>query len=91
MPLKIRNLHRALTRKLKADVEHGSNHDLYDVLDDSGHTVATTALSRSYREVSDDIAGEIAKDLGVSNRFLRDLVRCPGTREQYLEIVMSLH
>ena len=89
MPAKIKDLDRMLSRKLGAQVEEGSKHTKYKIVHD-GILISSTALSRSYTEVSNKLLSKIARsDLRVSRSQLQLLLDCPWSYEDYIQHVVG--
>lgn len=84
MPAKVTDVHAMLTGKLQAEVTEGSNHTKYKIVHD-GWVIASTVLSRSYREIPENLLGQIArKQLLVNRSQMRLLLDCPWKREDYI-------
>lgn len=79
-----------LLRKLKADQDPRA-HKQFKIHDDAGREVASTGLSRSWRastSLSPDMVSTIKRELGLSRqRDFDDLIRCPLSRDEYLDRV----
>ena len=83
-------LERSFTKKLQADVAQGSRHRRIEFFDDAGNLVASTVFSRSWRQntaLSAQMISVIQRELKLQgeSRLFADLVRCPLTREAWLE------
>lgn len=87
---------RALTQcfsgKLRAKEIEGGSHRRFIFYDDHGNEVASTVLSRSWRDntdLSSKMAGTIQRELHLRGRanLFADRIDCRGTREEWLELI----
>lgn len=90
--LAVRDLERCRRIKLRAVERPGGDHRVFEILDDAGNLVATTAFSRSWRgatSIGPGMVSAIGRELGLRahpDAFAR-LVACPLTWEAYLGLV----
>jgi hypothetical protein len=90
--LSARDLERCLVAKLRAVERRGGDHRVFELYDEAGNLVATTAFSRSWRggtSIGPVMVSAIRRELGLRahpDAFAR-LVACPLTREAYLGLV----
>lgn len=88
--LRVSDLEKCLTQKLKAAEESG-NHRKFKIYDADGSLIATTQLSHSWRgstQISDHMVGAIRAQMSLDRTSqLLDLISCTLSREQYLVVV----
>ena len=85
-------MERCFAGKLQAEVTSGTKHKRYEFFDDDGSLVASTVLSHSWRPstaVSARMVSVIQRELRLQgqSRLFEDLIRCPCTRERWLEVI----
>lgn len=83
MPIKRRDLRRALMRKFHFEEIHKTKHDSYELLYRE-KKIAITYLSRGHREVHDSILKQMANQIGVSLNTFKGMVGCTIEYEEYL-------
>jgi hypothetical protein len=84
-------LERCFVGKLQAVVTIGARHTRYEFFDD-GILVASTVLSHGWRPstaISARMVSVIQRELRLQgqSRLFEELVRCPCTRERWLEVI----
>ncbi len=89
-----RELERCLRTKLRAVERKAGDHRVFEVYDEAGALVATTALSRSWRgttTIGANMAATIGRELGLRREpgAFEQLVRCPLDRAAYLALVAA--
>ncbi len=84
MPISVSEMRRGLL-KLEAVEEEGRRHTKYTVFIND-RVVACTALSRSYRELSDDMVNAIARQIYIRSRDLKKIVDCTWGYDEYVEL-----
>jgi hypothetical protein len=77
---------------LKATVHEGGKHRRFEIQDAAGRVVATTSLSRSWRDrqtLGANMVAMIQAELGLQGAAdaFAALLACPLTRDAYLELV----
>ena len=90
MPLKTRDLKRALTGKFDfapAD-SRGQDHEWFQ-LRLEGYPAIFTKVSHGMREVTDSLLPKIANQLMVPRSFLLGMVECSQSREDYFARVRT--
>ena len=86
-------IERCLTRKLRA-VERAGDHRFFEIYDDDGRVIASTAMSRSWRGstmLGPRMVAIIQQELrlrGHAKEF-GELIACPLSRDNYLSLVKS--
>ena len=90
MPFSTRTVRKALISKLRFEEDRGRSHPQF-VLRHDGRIIALTHISHgpSKKEISEGVIGAMAKQLGVTGRQFRDVVRCAVTREQFLRLILE--
>lgn len=90
--LAVRDLERCFRTKLRAVERPDGDHRVFEVFDDAGNLVATTAFSRSWRgatSIGPGMVGATRREMGLRahpDAFAR-LVACPLSREASLGLV----
>ena len=83
----LRDLQRALRRKVRAYEDRSSHHVHYvAILDGAECTVARFSHSFRGGQLSDNVVSDTAKRLRLSKSELEDLVECPLSAEAFLEL-----
>jgi hypothetical protein len=88
MPKAKRDLRRCLIRKFGFSEVAGSKHEALALIVDE-RKVATTRFSRSWREIDDSMLRQIARELWVSSRELKQMCDCTIDRDGYLQKLRS--
>ena len=84
-----------LTRKLRSPAQQRTKHKLFEVYDDAGHLVATTAMSRGWRRsqsLSPSMVSTIRQELGMQGHSMEfnSLIRCSFQRPDYLRLMGAI-
>lgn len=82
MPYDARKLASQLKSKLGAVEEPGSRHMQYKIYDQD-QVVASTGISYGPKEIDDNLASVMAKELCIPLRVLRGIYRCPYGWSEY--------
>ncbi len=79
-------LRSALVSKGEAEEDRASHH-VFFFIEVGGRTYRATKFSHSARgQVSGDIQGEIARQMRLTTRELREFVACPLGREEWVKL-----
>ena len=70
----------------------GSRHKRFDLFAEAGNLIAATVFSRGWKPgaaISAKMVSTIQRELHLQgkSRLFEDLIRCPGTREDWLQAV----
>jgi len=89
---KARDLKQCFSGKLKGTEIEGGNHRRFIFHDDHGNVVASTSMSRSWRDNSDissRMTGTMQRELHLHGRarLFADLIDCRGSRDEWLRAV----
>ena len=84
MPQQARFVRRQLTGKFGFEQSEGANHEKFR-LTYKGQYVAQTMMSRGIRDISDQILGQMARQIGVTSREFRAMLECTIDRQTYIE------
>ena len=82
---KVLKIQRELRRKLQAEEESGRRHLTYRVFDDDGTFLGETYISHGEIEIGDPLLGQMARELSITLRLWKDIIRCPQGRAEYLQ------
>lgn len=73
-----------LTRKFGFTTGAGTKHEALELYAE-GRKVAITRLSRSHDEISDPLLSQIARQIHVNSRILRQMCECTVSAQEYIE------
>lgn len=73
--------------KLQAEEESDRPHITYRVFDDDGTFLGETYISHGETEIGDPLPGQMARQLGITLKLWKGIIRCPQGRAEYLEQV----
>jgi hypothetical protein len=90
MPIKKRVVQSSLMGKFGFIEVEGSEHDAVSLFV-QGKKIATTRFSRGHREISDDILGLMAKQIGVNLATFKNMIGCTVELQEYLRILRQRH
>lgn len=71
--------------KLQAQEKIARTHITYSVLDDGGTLLGQTYISHSATEIGDPLPGQMARQLGITLKLWKGIIRCPQGRAEYLQ------
>ena len=86
MPKSKRNLQDCLLQKFGFEKAKKTKHDAVALTID-GKQVAFTFFSRSWSDIDDKMLGNIARQLWVTAKDLRQMCECSISKEQYLALL----
>jgi len=73
---KVLKIQRELRRKLQAQEESG-RHLIYRVFDDDGTFLGETHISHGETEIGDPLLGQMARELSITPKLWKGIIRCP--------------
>ena len=90
MPLKVRDVHRALLAKgFRESDKKNSDHNYYILFYNGKRTHIYTKISHGEKELHDQLCAAMARQIRLNKRQLHDLVECPLTYELYIKFLME--
>lgn len=73
-------------RKLQAKEESDRTHITYRVSDDDGTFLGETYISHGETEIGDPLLGQMARQLSITPKLWKGIIRCPEGRAEYLKL-----
>lgn len=86
MPLKVRDVIRALTKKGFREAE--GDHRFYFLWHNGRRTAIRTKISHGESEIHDKNCGSMARQIKLNRSEFDEFVECPLTAELYVELLI---